>query len=39
MLRGFTVPKSPFGQPALPAPLPWNYSSDVVGVHEDHRRE
>ncbi len=32
MLRGFTVPKSPFGQAALTPPPPWHYSSDVVGV-------
>jgi Acetoacetate decarboxylase (ADC) len=32
MLKGFTVPKSPFGQAALmPAP-PWHYAGDVVGV-------
>jgi acetoacetate decarboxylase len=32
MLKGFTVPKSPFGQAALAPPPPWHYSSDVVGV-------
>jgi hypothetical protein len=32
MLRGFTVPKSQFGQAALAAPPPWHYSGDVVGV-------
>ena len=32
MLRGFTVPKSPFGQAALTPPPPWHYSGDVVGV-------
>jgi hypothetical protein len=32
MLKGFTVPKSPFGQAALAAPPPWHYSGDVVGV-------
>ena len=32
MLKGFTVPKSPFGQAALTPPPPWHYSSDVVGV-------
>jgi hypothetical protein len=32
MLKGFTVPKSPFGQGALIPPPPWHYSSDVVGV-------
>ena len=32
MLKGFTVPKSPFGQAALSPPPPWHYSSDVVGV-------
>jgi hypothetical protein len=31
MLKGFTVPRSPFGQGAL-TPPPWHYSSDVVGV-------
>ena len=32
MLKGFTVPRSPFGQAALTPPPPWHYSSDVVGV-------
>jgi acetoacetate decarboxylase len=32
MLKGFTVPKSPFGQAALTPAPPWHYSSDVVGV-------
>ncbi len=32
MLKGFTVPKSPFGQAALTPPPPWHYSCDVVGV-------
>jgi acetoacetate decarboxylase len=32
MLKGFTVPKSPFGQAPLTPPPPWHYSSDVVGV-------
>ena len=32
MLKGFTVPKSPFGRAALTPPPPWHYSSDVVGV-------
>jgi hypothetical protein len=32
MLKGFTVPKSPFGQAALTLPLPWHYSSEVGGV-------
>jgi acetoacetate decarboxylase len=32
MLKGFTVPKSPFGQAALTPPPPWHYASDVVGV-------
>ena len=32
MLKGFTVPKSPFGQAALTPPPPWHYSSDVLGV-------
>src|SRR6201999_4004684 len=32
MLKGFTVPRSPFGQAALAAPPPWHYSGDVVGV-------
>jgi hypothetical protein len=32
MLRGFTVPRSPFGQAALTPSPPWHYSSDVVGV-------
>ena len=32
MLKGFTVPKSPFGQAALTPPPPWHYSGDVVGV-------
>jgi len=32
MLKGFTVPKSLFGQAALTPPPPWHYSGDVVGV-------
>jgi acetoacetate decarboxylase len=32
VLKGFTVPRSPFGQAALTPPPPWHYSSDVVGV-------
>src|SRR5260370_39472189 len=32
MLKGFTVPKSPFAQPALPPPPPWHYAGDAVGV-------
>jgi hypothetical protein len=32
MLKGFTVPKSPFGQAALTPPPPWHYAGDVVGV-------
>ena len=32
MLKGYTVPKSPFGQAALTTPPPWHYSGDVVGV-------
>ena len=32
MLKGFTVPKSPFGKAALTPPPPLHYSSDVVGV-------
>jgi len=32
MLRGFTVPKSPFGQAALTPPPPWHYAGDAVGV-------
>jgi hypothetical protein len=32
MLKGFTVPKSPFGQAALIPPPPWHYAGDVVGV-------
>jgi acetoacetate decarboxylase len=32
MLKGFTVPKSPFGQAALTPPPPWHYSGDAVGV-------
>src|SRR5256886_7134311 len=32
MLKGFTIPKSPFGQAALTPPPPWRYSSDGVGV-------
>ena len=32
MLKGFTVPKSPFGLAALTPPPPWHYSGDVVGV-------
>src|SRR5258708_25405705 len=32
MLKGFTVPKSPFGQAALTPPPHWHYAGDVVGV-------
>jgi hypothetical protein len=32
MLKGFTVPKSPFGQTALTPPPPWHYAGDAVGV-------
>jgi acetoacetate decarboxylase len=32
MLKGFTVPKSPFGQASLNPPPPWHYAGDVVGV-------
>src|SRR6476661_610954 len=32
MLKGFTVPKSPFGQAALTQPPPWHYAGDAVGV-------
>src|ERR1700758_1262569 len=32
MLKGFTLPKSPFGQAALTPPPPWHYSSGGVGV-------
>ena len=32
MLKGFTLPKSPFGQAALTPAPPWHYSGDVVGV-------
>jgi Acetoacetate decarboxylase (ADC) len=32
MLKGFTVPKSPFGQAALTPRPPWHYDGDVVGV-------
>jgi acetoacetate decarboxylase len=32
MLKGFTVPKTPFGQAALTPPPPWHYAGDVVGV-------
>jgi hypothetical protein len=32
MLKGFTVPKSPFGQAALAPPPPWHYAGDAVGV-------
>jgi acetoacetate decarboxylase len=32
MLKGFTVPKSPFGQAALTLPPPWHYAGDAVGV-------
>ena len=32
MLKGFTVPRSPFGQAALTPPPPWHYAGDVVGV-------
>jgi hypothetical protein len=32
MLKGFTVPRSPFGQAALAPPPPWHYAGDVVGV-------
>jgi acetoacetate decarboxylase len=30
MLKGFTVPKSPFGQAALTPPPPWHYAGDVL---------
>ena len=32
MLKGFTVPKSPFGQASLNPSPPWHYAGDVVGV-------
>jgi acetoacetate decarboxylase len=32
MLKGFTVPKSPFGRAALTPPPPWHYAGDAVGV-------
>src|SRR3984893_15985500 len=32
MLKGFTVPRSPFGQAALTPPPPWHYAGDAVGV-------
>ena len=32
MLKGFTVPKSPFGQAALTPPPPWHYAGDAIGV-------
>ncbi|MBY5666793.1 acetoacetate decarboxylase family protein [Rhizobium leguminosarum] len=32
MLKGFTLPKSPFGQAALTPPPPWHYSGDAIGV-------
>ncbi|MBC9032654.1 acetoacetate decarboxylase family protein [Sphingomonas sp. JC676] len=32
MLKGFTLPRSPFGQAAITPPPPWHYSGDVVGV-------
>ena len=32
MLKGFTLPRSPFGQAALTPPPPWHYSGDAVGV-------
>lgn len=32
MLKGFTVPKSPFGHAALTPPPPWHYAGDAVGV-------
>jgi acetoacetate decarboxylase len=32
MIKGYTVPQSPFGYAALTPPPPWHYSSDVVGV-------
>ncbi|QIG99752.2 MULTISPECIES: acetoacetate decarboxylase family protein [unclassified Bradyrhizobium] len=32
MLKGFTVPKSPFGQAALTPSPPWHYAGDAVGV-------
>ena len=32
MLRGFTAPKTPFGQAALTPPPPWHYAGDAVGV-------
>src|SRR3979411_1969483 len=31
MLKGFTVPKSPFGQAALTPPPPWHGAGDAVG--------
>jgi hypothetical protein len=31
MLKGFTVPKSPFGQAALTPLPPWHYAGDAVG--------
>src|SRR5258708_36848593 len=32
MLKGFTVPKSPFGQAALTPRPPWHYAGDAVGI-------
>jgi acetoacetate decarboxylase len=32
MLKGFTPPRSPFGQASITPPPPWHYSGDVVGV-------
>jgi hypothetical protein len=32
MLKGFTLPKSPFGQAALTPPPPWHFAGNVVGV-------
>jgi Acetoacetate decarboxylase (ADC) len=32
MLKGFTVPKTPFGQASLTPPPPWHYAGDAVGV-------
>jgi hypothetical protein len=32
MLKGFTVPKTPFGHAALTPPPPWHYAGDAVGV-------
>jgi acetoacetate decarboxylase len=32
MLKGFTVPKSLFGQAAITPPPPWHYAGDAVGI-------